>query len=338
MDLNTAWFLLVGVLIVGYAILDGFDLGVGSLYFYLGKTDGEKRQLLNAIGPFWDANEVWLLTGGGALFAAFPIVYASVFSGFYLALMLVLFALIFRAVAIEFRNKDDNPAWHQIWDKAFFLGSALPALLFGVALGNVLRGLPLNQQQYYTGGFFGLLNPYALLVGLLGLALFLQQGATYVMMKTGEPLAGRAQRLLPAIWGGVVVLYLAVTGSSWLAAPHLFGNFARYPWLWLLPLLTWSGLIAVLYFGRQGKGTAAFLASSLTMAGHVLLAAAGLYPNLVPAQNPDLSLTIYNASSSPLTLKVMLIIALCGVPLVLGYTAFVHWLFRGKVNTDSQGY
>ncbi|MFZ5626328.1 MAG: cytochrome d ubiquinol oxidase subunit II [Bacillota bacterium] len=338
MDLNTAWFLLVGILIVGYAILDGFDLGVGTLYYLLAKNDDEKRQLLNAIGPFWDANEVWLLTGGGALFAAFPLVYATVFSGFYLALMLVLFALIFRAVAIEFRNKDESPAWHNLWDRAFFLGSALPALLFGVALGNVLKGLPLDSQQYYTGGFLGLLNPFALLVGVLGLAAFLQQGATYVMMKTGEPLAGRARQLLPGIWGGVVALYLAVTLFSWLVAPHLFTNFSKYPWLWILPLLTWLAMGAVIYFGRRGQGTSAFLASSLTMAGLVLIAAAGLYPNLVPALDPARSLTIYNASSSPLTLKVMLIIALCGVPIVLGYTVFVHWLFRGKVKPDAQGY
>lgn len=331
-DLNTIWFLLVGILIIGYAILDGFDLGVGSLYYFLGKTEDDKKRLINSIGPFWDGNEVWLLTGGGALFAAFPLVYASVFSGFYLAMMLVLFGLICRAVAVEFRNQVDNREWKKKWDFLFFFGSILPALLFGVAVGNVVKGLPLDSSYNYTGGFLGLLNPYALLIGAVGLAAFLLQGVTYIMLKTEGRLQRRAQRLFYKIWSAFVVLYIVAGVYTYFAVPNLFLNYVRYPLLYTVPLLAVVGIVLMRLSVSNSKFGMAFASSSMTMANMILTLALGLFPNWVPALTPEFSLTIYNAASSPLTLKTMLVIALTGVPIMLFYTIYVYWVFRGKVD------
>lgn len=338
MDLNTIWFLLVGVLIIGYAILDGFDLGVGSLYYLLGKTPEEKGVLLNSIGPVWDANEVWLLTGGGALFAAFPIVYASVFSGFYLAMMLVVFGLIFRAVALEFRSKDEMPGWQRKWDALFFAGSLVPALLFGVAVGNVAEGLPLDAAQNYTGGFFHLLNPYALLIGLVGLFAFLNQGVTYTLCKTDGEIFARAKKLAGRIWFVFLVLYILASLYSLLAAPSLFDNYSKHYLLFLVPVLTWAGIIAMPFARGKERYGLSFLFSSVSFAGMILTLAAGLFPKLVPATNPAFSLTIYNSASSPLTLKVMLVIALIGVPVVLLYTSYVYRVFKGKIKQETGVY
>ncbi|KKM09554.1 cytochrome D oxidase subunit I [Clostridiales bacterium PH28_bin88] len=338
MDLNTTWFLLVGVLIVGYAVLDGFDLGVGSLYYLLAKTDEEKSMLLNSIGPVWDGNEVWLLTGGGALFAAFPLVYATVFSGFYLAMMLVLLGLIFRAVSLEYRRKIERPDLAKVFDGLFFAGSLIPALLFGVAVGNVVRGLPLDTALNYSGTFFQLLNPYALVLGLVGLMGFLLQGATYTMLKTDGVVFERAKKLSRKIWLAFVALYILATVYSLYAAPHLFANYQQQFVLYVIPLATWGAMLSTPVLIKGGKILGSLIASSASLAGIILILAAGLYPKLVPAEDPQLSLTIYNASSSPLTLKVMLIIALTGVPIVLLYTTYVYRVFRGKVNVESETY
>lgn len=338
MDLNTIWFLLVGILIIGYAVLDGFDLGVGSLYYLLGKRENERQILLNSVGPFWDANEVWLLTGGGALFAAFPVVYASVFSGFYLAMMLVLFGLIFRAVAVEFRNKVDSPEWRNRWDFIFFLGSFIPALLFGVAVGNVAKGLPLDSAQTYTGTFFDLLNPYALLLGLLGLSAFLMQGAAYVMLKTEGEVQIRAKDLFPKIWLAFVVLFLLGTGYTYLTAPGLFNNYLDYPVLFIVPVLSFATALLIPWLAKLNRFGFVFTGTSLSVATMILTLALGMFPNWVPAVNPEYSLTIYNAASSQLTLKTMLIIAMMGVPIVLFYTGYVYWVFRGKFNSEQSGY
>ncbi len=338
MDLNTVWFLLVGILVVGYAVLDGFDLGVGSLYYLLGRTEDDRKLLFSAVGPFWDGNEVWLLTGGGALFAAFPLVYASVFSGFYLAMMLVLFGLICRAVAVEFRSKSEGAAWKRRWDFLYFLGSLLPALLFGVAVGNVAKGLPLDSAHNYTGGFIDLLNPYALLLGLLGLAAFLMQGTTYVMMKTEGALQERAQKLFPPIWILYIVLFVAGAAATYLMAPGLFVNYSRFPVLYAVPLLLAVGMAAAPWAAKSGRYGLAFLASSVAIAAMILTLAVGMFPNWVPALDPGLSLNIYNAASSRLTLKTMLVIALMGVPLVLFYTVYVYRVFRGKVRLGEGGY
>jgi cytochrome d ubiquinol oxidase subunit II len=337
MDLNTIWFVLVGVLIAGYAILDGFDLGVGALSL-VARTDGERELHLRAIGPFWDGNEVWLLTGGGALFAAFPAVYATIFSGFYLALMLVLLALIARAVAMEFRLLDDRPAWKRGFDLAFGLGSLLPAILFGVAVGNVLRGVPVTAEREWAGHFMGLLNPYAILVGLVSLAFFLMHGSLYLRLKTGGHLETRLTRWTVPLWAAFVALYAVATAATGLVSPFLFRRMANPLWI-ALALLVLGGIVAIPVLSRRGKVGAAFAASSLTIASMIGVTAASAYPVLVPSSlGLQHSLTIYNASSTPRTLTVMLVIALIGVPLVLAYTVFVYRLFRGKVTAGPKLY
>ncbi len=338
MDLNIIWFLLIGVLLTGYALLDGFDLGLGSLYLLMGKTEAERQQLLYSIGPFWDGNEVWLLTGAGAIFAAFPLVYASVFSGFYLAMMLVLFALILRAVSLEFRNQVENSVWRNRLDIVFSLGSFLPALLFGVAMGNIARGLPLNSSYDYTGGFFALLNPYALLFGVLGLFAFLLQGNSYILLKTDGELQERAKRFHPRIWAACVVLYILASVYTYIEVPALFANYQIYVWFYAAPLLSILGFIAVPWIIKKGRYGQAILASSLIMSGLIATLGLGMFPNLVPALDPNFSLNIYNAASSALTLKAMLIIALTGMPLVLFYTIYVYRVFGGKVKVDTEGY
>ncbi|NYE57827.1 cytochrome d ubiquinol oxidase subunit II [Carboxydothermus ferrireducens] len=338
MDLNTVWFLLVGVLIIGYALLDGFDLGVGSLFYVLGKTDKERKILINAIGPVWDGNEVWLLTGGGALFAAFPLVYASVFSGFYLAMMLVLFALIFRAVAVEYYFKVDTPGLQKLMGGLFFLGSFLPALLFGVAVGNVVYGIPLDAEQNYAGTFFGLLKPFALCFGIVGLFAFLLQGAAYAALKTEGDQQKRARELSKNFAVILLVLWLIGGIYSKMAAPHLWENYQKLPLLYVLPLITLVSLILIPGWVRKNAYQKVFTASSIAFATMILTVAAGLYPNWVIATDPAKNLTIYNASSSPLTLKVMLFVALIGVPIVLLYTIYTYRVFRGKASPERNGY
>lgn len=336
--LQIIWFLLIGILLTGYAILDGFDLGVGIWYLFA-KKDVERRLLLNAIGPVWDANEVWLLTGGGALFAAFPDVYATVFSGLYLALMLLLFALIFRAVATKFRAESDSPAWRRAWDAAFALGSIVPALLLGVALGNMLRGLPIDESKNYAGTFFGLLNPYALLIGVVGFAMLATHGALYIVLKSEDELKERAARW--AGRAGIVFLALfVVAGVATVATqPRLLANYKSAPVLWLVPVLTLAAIVATGVINRTGRAGAAFVASSISIAGAMAMAGASLYPNLVPALNDaERSLTIFNASSSLLTLKTMLIVTVIGMPIVLAYTIWLYSVFRGKAVGQEKGY
>lgn len=339
MDLNIAWFLLISVLFVGYAILDGFDLGIGSLFFVLGKTGDEKKTLINSIGPVWDGNEVWLLTGAGAMFAAFPLVYATVFSGFYLAMMLVLFGLIFRAVAVEYYFKLEEDDLQSLMGKLFFVGSLVPALLFGVAVGNLVKGIPIDPiTTDYAGSFFDLLNPYALLFGVIGLTGFLLQGSTYTIIKTEGDLQLRAQKLAKVFGWTLLGLWVVGGIASKIAAPHIFDNYAALPVLYLLPLLTLISLVLVQLLLQSGQYVKTFIASSSAMATMILTLCAGIFPNWVIATNPLNNLTIYNASSSPYTLKIMLIIALIGVPIVLLYTAYVYYVFRGKATPHRQGY
>ncbi|HTX19260.1 MAG TPA: cytochrome d ubiquinol oxidase subunit II [Bacteroidota bacterium] len=338
MDLNTVWFLLVGVLIIGYAILDGFDLGVGILHLF---TKGEERRRvnMNAIGPVWDGNEVWLLTGGGALFAAFPVVYATVFSGFYLALMLLLFALILRAVSFEFRGKVDSRSWRVAWDWAFGLGSLISALLFGVAFGNILRGVPVDATGAYTGDFLGLLNPYSVLIGLLSVALFIMHGAIYLDMKTEGDHRDWASRIVNRLWPVVVGLYILATIATFFEAGFLFEGVPGNPIFWVLIVLLFGSILGIPFFVKSGKYFAGFIASSTTIASMIGLAALSLFPRLVPSRT-DLaySLTIYNASSTPRTLRAMLVIALVGMPIVIAYTIFVYRIFRGKVTISHESY
>ena len=325
--LQIVWLFLIGVLLIGYAILDGFDLGVGFWHLFA-KKGAERGTFIRAIEPFWDGNEVWLLTAGGALFAAFPAVYATVFSGFYLALILVLLGLILRAVSIEYRNKVADPRWVAVWDVAFAVGSILPSLLYAVAIGNLLRGLPLNATGDYTGGFFALLNPYALTVGLVGLSMFALHGALYLAVKTGGATQLKARTWAAKAWWAYAPLFMIAAG--WTSHGYLRGGGVALPQTLGAAAALAIGLVRV--FNRQGRDLPAFLASCAGIALVMLSVVAVLFPNLVIASNDaSLSLTIFNASSSFRTLGVMLVIALIGMPVVIGYTVFIHRIFRGKV-------
>jgi len=338
MDLNTTWFLLVGVLIIGYAILDGFDLGVGVLHLFT-KDEIEKRIEMNSIGPVWDGNEVWLLTGGGALFAAFPIVYATVFSGFYLAFILLLAALIFRAVSFEFRGKVESPTWRKWWDYAFGIGSLLPAILFGVAIGNVLRGLPINQSGDFVGTFIGLLNPYSILVGLLSLAMFTMHGAIYLSLKSEGALQERIVKQINKLWIAFILLYIVATFFTFFEGSYLFDGILRNPIFWILLILLLASIIYIPIFINGKKYFKALLSSSVTIAAMIGMVAVSLFPRLVTSNiYLNYSLTIYNSSSSHNTLFAMLIIALIGVPIVLIYTIFIYRVFKGKTIISKESY
>ncbi len=333
--LQITWFILFFVLIIGYAILDGFDLGVGILSLF-SKSSDERRLHMNAIAPFWDGNEVWLLTGGGALFAAFPVVYATVFSSFYLAFMLLLFALIFRAVSLEFAHQVDSPKWESFWGWAFGISSFLPILLYGVAFGNILRGLPLDKEGVFTGTFFGLLNPYALVTGVLSVALFIMHGAAWLRMKTEGDLQERLGKWVSNSWIAFVVLYLIATVYTFFEARYLFEAILKNPIFWVL-IITLMGSIVYIPIASGTKQTLrCFLASSTLITAMVGLIAISLFPRMVPSlTNLDYSLTISNSSSTYLTHKVMLIIALIGMPLVIGYTAFIYYIFKGKASSEA---
>lgn len=331
--LQIIWFLLVGILVIGYAILDGFDLGVGFWHLFA-KKKGERSAFIHSIEPYWDGNEVWLLTGGGALFAAFPPVYASVFSGFYLAMMLVLLGLIFRAVAIEYRDKVESPAWTKAWDFAFALGSILPSILFGVAIGNVLRGLELSPIGDYTAGFFALLNPFSLICGLVGLSMFAHHGALYLAMKLDGEIAADARKWASTTWIVFLALFMVAVGmgirSGYIRDMEGFSIKHYLPLVMVLLALVAHS--SARFLNRMQKAVGAFIASSCTIAFVMLAAATAVFPYMVPCtNNPDWSLTVFNSSSSKLTLFSMLIIAVIGMPIVIGYTWFIHHIFRAKV-------
>ena len=338
LDLNVIWFGLVGILLTGYAILDGFDLGVGALHL-LTRKDEHRRLMINAIGPVWDGNEVWLVTGGGALFAAFPEVYATVFSGFYLAFMLLFCMLIFRAVAIEFRSKQAGRWWRRTWDVSFSAASIGCSLLLGVAFGNVVWGVPLDAQREFAGSFLGPLNPYALLVGVTTVALFMMHGAIYVALKTDGELHEIARGWINNTIIFFTVCYGLTTMATLLYVPHMSQHMRDYPVFFAVPVLT---MLAVANIPREihfGRDFLAFLSSGATMVGLMALVAIGIFPNPVLSRpNPELSLTIYNAASSPKTLTIMLIIAAIGVPIVLAYTSSIYYIFRGKVKLDPMSY
>jgi cytochrome bd ubiquinol oxidase subunit II len=327
-DLNFIWFILVGVLIIGYAVLDGFDLGVGIIHLFT-KKEEEKRINFNAIGPVWDGNEVWLLTGGGALFAAFPIVYASVFSGFYIAFMLLLLALILRAVSFEFRKYVVTPKSKNIWDIAFGIGSLIPAILYGVAIGNIMKGLPIqliDGKVESSISFLGLLNPYSLLIGVLSLILFIMHGSIYMTLKSSGDQQENMVKWVNRTWIIFVILYV-------------FNGIMKNILFWILFILMFGALIYIPISIRAKKFGMAFLSSSVLIAMMILLFALSLFPLLVPS-SIDLtnSLNIYNASSTQRTLQAMLIIALIGMPLVIIYTVFIYRIFKGKVIINQDSY
>lgn len=329
MDLNILWFILVAVLYIGFFVLEGFDFGVGILLPFLGKNDTERRAIINTIGPHWDGNEVWLLTAGGATFAAFPQWYATLFSGFYLPLFLLLMALIVRGVAFEFRSKDDNPLWRSTWDWAIFVGSLLPSILLGVAFANLVRGVPIDVNMHYTGGFFNLLNPYALLTGVTAVLVFVLHGALFLSLKTTGVLVERAQTAARRAWPLVVVLLLALLGYSYLETDiltHLGVNPG------VVPLGALAASLLCGYFMYRQRSGLAFIMTGLTIVFTVATFFQMLFPRvMVSSTNPDWSLTIYNAASGSYTLTVMTIVALVFTPIVLIYQGWSYWVFRKRV-------
>ena len=332
MDLNILWFILVTVLFIGFFFLEGFDYGVGILLPFLGKNDKERRTIINTIGPFWDGNEVWMLTAGGAMFASFPHVYATLFSGFYLALVLMLVALILRGVAFEYRRKREDKGWRNFWDWSIFVGSLLPALLWGVAVGNLMRGVAIDGNMNYWGGLLPLLNPFSLLGGLVFVSLFTTHGANFLSLKTDGEIAERAKSVAFKSW--IVTTALTVAFVVWtffatdiLTKPGVNG---------LIPAaLAAVALLVGGYFIWAKKHGWAFVMVSLTVVFATVMVFAGLFPRiLISTLNPAWSLTIYNASSTPYTLKVMSIVALIFVPIVLVYQIWTYWIFRKRVTTD----
>jgi cytochrome d ubiquinol oxidase subunit II len=334
MELYDLWFALISILFIGFFFLEGFDYGVGILLPFLGKNDQERRQVINTIGPVWDANEVWMITAGGAIFAAFPQWYATLFSGFYLALVVILLALIVRGVAFEFRSKDENPQWRKAWDWAIFFGSAVPALLWGVAFGNLVKGTPINANMDFTGNFFDLLSPYTLICGLAGFMVFLLHGAIFLSLRTEGDVRARAETMAQKLWIPVmaVAALLAITNYVYI---DIFNKIGVNPGV--MPVASAAALLAVGYYLREKQFGWAFIMMGLT----ILLAVATffwfLYPDvMVSSTNTAYNLTVSSASASHKTLELMTIVALVFVPIVLMYQGWSYWVFRKRVAPDSE--
>jgi cytochrome d ubiquinol oxidase subunit II len=329
MELTTVWFMLIAVLWVGYFVLEGFDFGVGILLPVLGRDDRERRVLINTIGPVWDGNEVWVIVAGGATFAAFPEWYATLFSGFYLPLLLILVALILRGVAFEFRGKRDEPEWKAWWDRAIFWGSLVPAVLWGVAFGNIVRGVPIDADHEYSGNLFDLLNPYALLGGITTLTLFVTHGAVFLALKTRGDIRARANRVAGQV--GLVAAVVAVGFLGWTLASYADGADAV-----IVAAAAAVALVVALVANRFGREGWAFVGSALAIGLAVVALFAGLFPDVMPSStNEAYSLTVHNASSTPYTLKIMTWVAVCFTPIVLGYQAWSYWVFRRRIGVES---
>lgn len=337
MDLHIFWFVMLGLLLTGYAILDGFDLGVGILHIFV-RGETEKRIALNSIGPLWDGNEVWLVTFGGALFAAFPEAYATVLSAFYLPIMVLLFSLIGRAISIEFRSKRESKVWRAYWDLSFFLSSFVVTFLFGVAAGNAMLGIPLDVRGEHVGSVFGLLTPYPLVVGLFTSSAAAMHGAIFLYLKTEGELQARIHRWMWRTFFVFLALYVVVTIYTLAVVPHATENLNRWPPTWIIVVLN---VIAVANIPRaihRGRPGYAFFSSCLAITALVFLFGMAMFPNLVVSSSESPSLTIYNAASSERTLGIMAIIAAIGLPFVLTYTAIVYWVFWGKVKLGQMSY
>lgn len=328
--LETIWFALWGILWAVYFMLDGFDLGIGMLLPFMAQNEREKQEMLSSITPFWDGNEVWLITAGGVTFAAFPGVYAVLFSSLYSPLMLILFGLIIRAVSIEFRNKREGSGWRSFFDACIFVGSFVPALLFGVAFANIFKGIPFDADGIYYGSIIALLNPYGLVGGLLFTALFLFHGALWTATSTDQPLKERARSVAMVLWVPLCILSVTFLGLS-ASATSLWNNYITHPWLLLIPLVCVAALLVSGHFTRTRALGKASSFSFVLVATAVLFGVAGLYPVLLPSSlTPEFSLTATNSASSPLSLKIMLAVALIVVPIVVLYQGWVYFLFRRK--------
>jgi cytochrome d ubiquinol oxidase subunit II len=338
MILESIWFFLWGLLWAVYFMTDGFDLGIGTLMPFLGKTEEDKRVMVTSMGPLWDGNEVWLLTAGGVTFAAFPQVYAVMFSSLYSALMLILFALILRGVAFEFRSKVDSDSWRKVWDVCIFIGSAAPALLFGVAFANIFRGIPIDQNGIYQGNLFTLLNPYGLIGGLLFLTIFLVHGSLWLSIKSQGELHQRAVSTANKLWPVLLVVAVIFLAASIFATP-LYSNYLNNPILFAVILITVLALLGIKFFLVKQAYFKAWFSSALTIVGATFYGVIGLYPNMFPSNiDAAYSLTAHNSASSPLTLKIMLVVVIIFVPIVLAYQIWSYNLFKGKVTKEDMVY
>ncbi|WKV51896.1 cytochrome d ubiquinol oxidase subunit II [Dickeya fangzhongdai] len=363
--LRFVWWLLIGVLLIGFAVTDGFDMGVGVLVRLMGRNDVERRVMINSIAPHWDGNQVWLITAGGALFAAWPMVYAAAFSGFYIAMILVLASLYFRPVGFDYRSKIEDPRWRNMWDWGIFIGSFVPPVVIGVAFGNLLQGVPFHVDEYlrlyYTGNFFQLLNPFGLLAGVVSLSMIVAQGANYLVMRTSGDLHFRAKKVaqfsslaltvtfaLAGVWvvygidGYAVTSVINTAGESnplhkevarqagaWLV------NFNQHPVLWAIPLLGVVLPLMTAVMARAEKGAMAFLFSSLSIACVILTAGIAMFPFIMPSVTvPNVSLTMWDATSSLLTLRVMTVVAIIFVPIVLSYTIWCYYKMFGRITKE----
>jgi len=365
LTLKLIWWFFVCVLLVGFALLDGFDLGVGTLLPFLARTDEQRRVLLNAIGPTWEGNQVWFITAGGAMFAAWPFVYATAFSGFYWAMLLVLFALFFRPVGFEYRSKVADPRWRNAWDWGLFVGGAVPALVFGVAFGNLLQGVPFELDGFmrptYTGSFWGLLNPFGLLAGVVSLSMLVMHGAFYLQLRTEGKINARAAKA--ARWFGFIFMVAFALAGVWqavgiegfriVAMPDPGGvvsplnktvemvggawmqNYSIRPWTMSAPIIAFAGCLLALLFSAAKRTGLAFVFSGAAVAGVIMTAALAMFPFIMPSSiQPNVSLTAYDAVSSHLTLNLMFIAVVVFLPIVLLYTSWVYSVLRGKLSED----
>jgi len=362
--LKLIWWVLIGVLLIGFAVTDGFDMGVGALLKVIGKTDTERRVMMNTIGPHWDGNQVWFITAGGAIFAAWPVVYAVAFSGFYWALLLVLFAMFFRPVGFEYRSKIQDPRWRNAWDWGLTIGGAVPALVFGVAFGNLLLGVPFTFDEFmrstYTGSFWALLNPFALLCGVISLLMLAMHGGTYLQMRTAGDLHQRARKVTLLL--AVVVAVAFAVGGFWVSqlpgyviqsATDLAGvttplnktvalkgagwldNYGRYPWMLSAPIIAFVGLLLTGLMTIANRGGLAFISSSFAVTGIICTAGFSLFPFLMPSStNPAHSLTMWDVTSSHMTLNIMFWVAMFFVPIILSYTAWGYYKMWGRLTTE----
>ncbi|RMG34981.1 MAG: cytochrome d ubiquinol oxidase subunit II [Gammaproteobacteria bacterium] len=355
-SLKFVWWLLIGILLVGFAIMDGMDMGVGSLLPFLGKSDPERRVIINTVGPHWDGNQVWFITAGGAIFAAWPAVYAASFSGFYFAMLLVLFALFLRPVGFDYRSKLDDPRWRNTWDWGLMVGSAVPPLVFGIAFGNLLQGVPFHyddiMRPWYTGSFWALLNPFALLAGLVSLAMIVLHGAAFLQLRTEQPIAQRAQGMVTK--AGLVYIAAFALAGTWVALgidgfeivkdrPHdalpipvgkevvvaagaWLKNYSQYPITLLAPLTGFAAAVLAILASRAGRAGWTFFFTALVQLGTIFTAGLSMFPFIMPSSdNPSHSLTMWDATSSHLTLNVMFIAAVIFVPIIIAYTTWNFW-------------
>lgn len=346
--METIWFCLVAVMIAMYVVLDGFDLGAGIVHLLVARSEKERRQVLGSIGPVWDGNEVWLLAGGGVMYFAFPALYAASFSGFYLPLMMVLWLIILRAVSIEFRNHFDSEVWKPIWDVGFAVSSALLAIFFGAALGNVVRGVPLDSSGYFflplwtdftIGKDVGILDWYTVVIGVAAFLTLAMHGALWVALKTEGELEARARVLAKRIWPAVLAFTVVITVLSFIVQPRLAASFREGPWGYIFPLLALVGLIGARLMNSSGRARDAFLGSALYIIGMLTSAAFGLFPYVLPSNtDPSLALTVHNSAAPAYGLKVGLYWFIPGMILATSYFVFIYRHFAGKVQVEEQGY